>query len=135
VNFTPPHEGLFTMTAINTFAYDKNNGNDTLVWHFVVLGSSSVSQALESGHRSSLTIYPNPARDIATLEYTIPTGMAARVRLYDANGQAVGTLAELHEKGAGHIALGFGGLPSGAYTVAIESGAGVIASQTITIQH
>jgi hypothetical protein len=131
--FLPRSIGWYCATAWIDYDYDVRKADDTAHWCFMAIGPSGVVDNEARSQSPSLTIYPNPAVDHATLDYSIPSNAHARVRLYDAVGREVALLAELHSNPTGHIAVGFDGLASGVYTIAIEGADGVIASRPITI--
>jgi hypothetical protein len=133
--FVPHNAGTYCATAWIDHHADPYKYDDTAHWCFSASSSSGIAPDSPRREGAWLTIYPNPAREVATLEFKIPPGVPAHVLLFDGSGRQMGKLAELHEKGEGHIALGFDGLPSGTYRVVIESSEGVIAGETITIQH
>jgi glucose/arabinose dehydrogenase len=77
----------------------------------------------------SLSAYPNPFRRTALLNFELPAGGEASIRVYDAGGRLIRTLAERRVYPAGHQALEWDGLDSagrkagpGVYFCRIEAG-------------
>ena len=71
----------------------------------------------------SLTTYPNPMREQATLEYTLPEATDVRITVYDVLGRQV-ALLENGRKEAGRHTVGFSGerLSSGVYFGRLKTG-------------
>ena len=71
----------------------------------------------------SLTIYPNPMREQATLAYTLPEATNVRITVYDVLGRQV-ALLENGRKEAGRHTIGFSGkrLSSGVYFGRLKTG-------------
>jgi len=84
---------------------------------------------VESAVRSAYTIAPNPATDRATLRLDAPAQSGATLRIVDALGRTVGTLAI--DAGATDVTIDLRELPAGQYIVGvgargIESAASVL---------
>lgn len=70
----------------------------------------------------ALSVMPNPARDIATIELRLPEAGKASVKLYDGVGRLVRVLVDKRELDAvSSINLNVEDLASGVYTVMVET--------------
>ena len=86
-----------------------------------------VVSGLEEGQEGHLAVFPQPARDMVTLERASAKG-AWTVRVLDALGRAVMTTN--WPEGRGQLLLSVASLATGSYTVRCETAAGAAASAT-----
>ncbi|MEM6647820.1 MAG: T9SS type A sorting domain-containing protein [Bacteroidota bacterium] len=89
-------------------------------------------QAFQTAYTFGLeTIYPNPARDRATISYTIDTRTDASLHVYDVLGRRVETLAEgMHDAGTYTVRADVA-LASGVYMVRLETPASQATQQLV----
>jgi VWFA-related protein len=82
---------------------------------------------------TTLTAYPNPVRQEATLAYTLPEAQEVRLVAYDVLGRKVTTLAEGRRQAGRHQAsFEAAGLSSGIYLVRLKAGSRTI-TQKVTV--
>jgi hypothetical protein len=76
----------------------------------------------------TLTSYPNPVQEQATVQYTLPEAGEVSLEVYDLLGRRVATLVKGSKQAGRHqVRLRGGDLPSGVYFGRLEAG-----SQTVT---
>ncbi len=81
----------------------------------------------------SVALFPNPARESATVRFSLAAPSDVSVRVFDARGRLVATLADGQRPAGEHtLALSTRGLASGSYVVRLDAG-GVAASRTLTL--
>ena len=80
--------------------------------------------------RVVLSIVPNPARGAARLEYSLPIGTTANLRVYDALGRQVFSSTGLHTSS---FVLGTSSFPPGVYVLRLESDHGS-ATQKLVVE-
>jgi hypothetical protein len=81
----------------------------------------------------TLTSYPNPIRDQATLEYTLPEERNVRVEVYDVLGRRVAVLKDSQQEAGRHeMQLNAGRLASGVYFGRLKAGEQTL-TQKITV--
>jgi hypothetical protein len=105
---------------------------DDLLYFYENPGPGTDAEASPEG-AFAVTLYPNPARDAATVRFTLATPETVTVRVFDALGREVMTLAD-NRFGAGPRALSLAakGLGSGTYLVRVET-ASASAVQSLTL--
>lgn len=115
-DFEPVHEytldgevGMY-MVAIN------DCGTDTV---FIDLTSVSVEEPKEL---SELVIYPNPATDLTTIEFSSPSTESVGIRLVDMNGRILIDESMLASIGQNKIQIDLVDVDAGAYLVQLVSG-------------
>jgi hypothetical protein len=134
-DFTPTVNGRYCVTAWVMYEDDTVRSDDTSRWCFDVIGTGSVASPWVEGHADySLAILPNPVRDNATLRYRTPEGTRWHAMLYDAAGREVRELCNDCAGGEGVLEISLDGIPSGRYTVALESSRGVRIVEALVIQ-
>ncbi len=106
-------------------AFVQNDANNEVVQTGYsprpVAGVSEAS-ALNAGYTLA-TAVPNPARDRATIQFTMGTAGDAAIELYDAAGANARTVRLGHrEAGPATAVVDLGGLPAGAYTCVLRAG-------------
>jgi flagellar hook assembly protein FlgD len=81
----------------------------------------------------TLTSYPNPIRDQATLEYTLPEERNVRIEVYDILGRRVAVLKDGQQEAGRHkMQLDGGRLASGVYFGRLKAGEQTL-TQKITV--
>ena len=79
--------------------------------------------------------FPNPARDLTTIEYALPSARRVALRLYDLQGREVRTLVNRVEAPGRHRALlSTRGLSSGVYFYRLESGGQVLQQKLLHLE-
>ena len=129
-----PVAGTGAFTFYGSFNCTNNDGtnsgdhvkNATLA---VTEHQSGVGIA-EAGIKPVINIFPNPASDVMTLEYTLSKTSSVSAAMYDLQGKEVGKLFSETEKGAGTYksVVDVNDYKPGVYFVSINDGA------TTTIQ-
>ncbi|BAV05305.1 Listeria/Bacterioides repeat-containing protein/Por secretion system C-terminal sorting domain-containing protein [Filimonas lacunae] len=85
--------------------------------------SAAPSLKEESGSNASLGVYPNPANNYATVQFTTRKAGVIAVQLYNANGQLVQVIAnKSFPAGLNKVGFGCGALSAGAYFIRIDGG-------------
>ncbi len=76
-----------------------------------------------SGNESSVSVYPNPVRNTATVKMNINSSTNARINIYNLSGKLIETLpiGEL-KKGIHEKKIDCSGLNTGAYIIRLEAG-------------
>lgn len=74
----------------------------------------------ENSALNELSVFPNPASDVAELSFDAPEAGAVEVTVLDMNGRAVNTINETVSAGAQSIALDVTELPAGIYMVKVQ---------------
>jgi hypothetical protein len=100
----------------------------------------TAAPGLPAGGGIALRAAPNPFGERTELRFALPAGADARVRLYDAGGRLVRTLAS-PAAGAGERALAWDGrdaagrdLPSGVFFYRLESSAGTASGRLVKLR-
>ncbi|MFN0016353.1 MAG: T9SS type A sorting domain-containing protein, partial [Saprospiraceae bacterium] len=78
-------------------------------------------------------IFPNPARDKATLAVALPTAQTLYLSLTDATGRALQAWT-VHQVTEQNIPLDLRTLPAGAYQLRILSGSGEQATKGVVVE-
>ena len=113
----------------------QNPQGDLEGWR-AVLPPWPVANAPEAPHSSewSVSVFPNPLRDRATVRVTLPAAGQARIDVLDVLGRVV---AVLHKgslaAGAHSFSLGTERLPAGVYVVRADFGKAGAASRAVTV--
>jgi hypothetical protein len=89
------------------------------------LGISNVDAGVEH-----LTVYPNPATDVAHLNFNLNERAQVSVQVLDALGRVVSSVsAQQFEKGAQKININTASLASGVYTIKLQTEKGSLTQQ------
>ena len=80
-----------------------------------------------------LPAYPNPAHSQATVRFAVPDQQPVRIQLYDMLGRRVRTVADTDAEGRTEQTLDVSGLASGTYFLRMETEAGPVDTQRITV--
>ena len=75
-----------------------------------------------TARQATVSVYPNPTTDRATLRFDHPTGGAVELRLYALQGQEVLRLSKQATAGANTVDLQLAQLPAGTYVLTAELG-------------
>ena len=76
-----------------------------------------------AGNQASLSIYPNPFSDFATLDYNLPEGGDVEIKIYTADGMLIASISEGYRAGGKNSYIWQpGNLSEGIYFVRIISG-------------
>lgn len=87
-----------------------------------IIGGNPGTEQLVSGKpvKSTATIFPNPARNITTLQYQLPQRTKLNIRLQDLNGNTIRQLYQgTADRGIHQITEDLSDLPKGMYIVTI----------------
>ncbi|MEZ4703404.1 MAG: T9SS type A sorting domain-containing protein [Rhodothermales bacterium] len=111
-------------------------------WGDIGIGADSLVQAVAieppAGmlpHTLALEVYPNPARDAATVSLALPASERVQVAVYDALGRRVAVLQEGTLAAGMHtLSLSAGGLPSGLYLVRAVAGVEVLTTRVTLVR-
>ncbi len=77
------------------------------------------------------TLYPNPAKDVVTVEYDLAVEKAA-VEVYDISGRSINRYSLTSSKG--ELQLNTDSYPSGVYLIVVKEGSTVLKKQKLVIQ-
>ncbi|MCX6218179.1 M1 family aminopeptidase [Spirosoma sp.] len=87
-----------------------------------VTPSTSVVTALDDPTPGSFRLYPNPTTETLLVDFTLPSGGAATISLINLQGQRLQTITDPSLTAGKHTkSLSLHGLPTGRYTVIIET--------------
>jgi hypothetical protein len=84
------------------------------------LASAPLVRNATAGQLLMMSAHPNPARDLLTVEFQVPSGRSAQLELVNAVGEVV--LSRVLTGNIGSTTLDVRGIPSGAYFCRISSG-------------
>ena len=116
--------GTVPAGAIIAFRATSDFGNN-LFLDDINVHDVPVSVANVSGATSQVSIYPNPAKESATLSFNLSSESEMQIQVIDAVGRVVNTVANgKMEAGAHTIAINTSALPAGVYNVVMHSDAG-----------
>ena len=100
-------------------------------------GTASLSEAVTIARpveaAELLPTYPNPARSTATVRFAVPERQAVRIHLYDLLGRRVKTVVDTDAEGRMEQTLNVSDLASGTYFLRMETEAGPIDTQRVTV--
>lgn len=119
VQFLPTAVG--TRTAMVNIA---NTDSDESTYTFLLEGKGDLDVGINtlSATLSSVSLYPNPAKDEATVKMTLTDNALVSVKVYDLQGKLVSSILEKElEKGEQNIAVATANLKNGEYFVQISS--------------
>jgi hypothetical protein len=84
---------------------------------------------------SDLILYPNPVKDLVTLEYSVETPGFVRISIYDINGVEQLIIPDkFHLEGEYSIDINTSDFMSGTYLIEIESASGISTKQVMVIK-
>ncbi len=96
----------------------------------VPLGISNVSAGV-----ADMLVYPNPATDKATVDFTISENSTVKVDVYDAMGRIVSTISEQsYNKGSHKVVINTATLPAGVYSIKMQTSTGSISHQLTVVK-
>ncbi|PEN05723.1 hypothetical protein CRI93_11480 [Longimonas halophila] len=100
-------------------------------------GTESFSEAVtivrQVTEAELLPTYPNPARGQATVRFAVPERQDVRIDLYDLLGRRVQTVVDTGAEGRTEAQLDVSGLASGTYFLRMQTEAGPIDTQRVTV--
>ena len=100
-------------------------------------GTASFSEAVTIARpveaAELLPTYPNPARSTATVRFAVPDRQAVRIMLYDMLGRRVQTVVDTDAEGRSEQVLDVSRLASGTYFLRMQTKAGPVDTQRITV--
>jgi hypothetical protein len=78
--------------------------------------------------------YPNPTKDECTVRLSIPKAAQVHLVLYDMLGRKAATIAdEYYSRGEKNFSVNTSGLPSGMYTLRLQTSLGTVIAKHLTI--
>ena len=80
-----------------------------------------------------LPTYPNPARGQATVRFAVPNQQPVRITLYDMLGRRVQTVVDTDAEGRTEQVLDVSDLASGTYFLRMQTEAGPVDTQRVTV--
>jgi hypothetical protein len=85
--------------------------------------------------RNDFIVYPNPARLLTTIRYSLPAESKVSLQLYDISGRLIKTLVD-EQKKAGNYSLTFNShtLPAGVYFLSLQSKSNRIIQRLVVIK-
>ena len=121
-----------TIYAVGNFA----NGNgmatgDVIVEASLMLNKNSIG--LEENAIDNLTVYPNPAKDVLNVDYSLALSSEVEIQLYDLSGRMVSNLFSGHEGVVNQHTFDVSEIPSGTYILMINAD-GQIKHEKLIIQ-
>ncbi|UCH77510.1 MAG: T9SS type A sorting domain-containing protein [Candidatus Coatesbacteria bacterium] len=78
--------------------------------------------------------FPNPARGVTTVAFTLPAAAEAKVTLYDVAGRKVRTVDTAGREGENDLAVDVAGLAPGVYTYRLEAGGEAAARKMVVAE-
>ena len=95
--------------------------NDVSNSDFEIIDQNTGFNPAESGKRG-IKVYPNPAHDFLTVEFTLETAQLVTIKLYSLLGQELGTiLNQTRRPGMHRITHGMVDYPAGSYIIQFKS--------------
>jgi len=95
-------------------------------------GPAGVGNVINS---NSISLYPNPARESATLEFTLEKGGVVAVNVLDAVGRTVANVANTAmAQGAQHINIPTANLAAGVYNITIQTEEGSVTQRLSVVK-
>jgi hypothetical protein len=100
-----------------------NAGHYAFVDNLKITNTTNVSNVITEG---SVALYPNPAKDAATLDFTLAKSGKVVINVLDATGRTVAVAADATmAQGAQHITISTAGIAAGVYNINIQTEEGV----------
>ena len=96
---------------------------------------SSGSHSLDSAEAAAVSLFPNPLRSSATLQFNLSEGTRVTAVILDANGRILRTLAdqEYFPAGEHQLRIERGSLPAGQYFYQVRTGGGAVTKQMVAM--
>ena len=124
-----------TYTLENIFARESASPAFAADWLPEVRGGTPVEGGPDAPRETALHAgYPNPTRGAATLRFTLAEAGPASVRVYDAVGRLVATLADGEWAAGPHEASVAAGLPAGVYFVRLQAEASAHTQKLVVVR-
>jgi hypothetical protein len=116
----------FDMESDNTGAHlawaNTLNGEEDVYYSYINPGVTGIGNTGQNPDRISLTNFPNPFSDHATIKYTIPAACKVKLMIYDVYGKLVSILVD-ENKQAGMYQVNWNSdLPAGYYVCRLTAG-------------
>jgi photosystem II stability/assembly factor-like uncharacterized protein len=116
VDFADTLHGLIAGDSYVLYTYNSGNA-----WNIADVGIEEESSTLNAIH-SMLDVYPNPAKSMSGIRYTLPAEGKVSLQLYDISGRLVKTLVnEQKKQGDYSINLNSRTLSAGVYFLSLET--------------
>lgn len=99
------------------------NGEQDVYYSTITPSTTGISSAPDKDLSIHISAYPNPFRELATIEYFLPRNDFARVSLIDICGREITTLVSGFQANGNHqVKLSGSGIPRGYYFVRVVEG-------------
>ncbi len=110
----------------------SNNGNYTWVDNFKITNSLSVNNVISS---EDVKLFPNPAKEFTTLEFTLAKANAVTVTVVDGLGRTVSTIANgTLQQGQQRLSIPTAALAAGVYTINIQTEEGSLTQRLSVVK-
>lgn len=147
----PPASGAFVPTAANMWRHESvnltaykgtnfalkivgtsNAGHYAFVDNLKVTNTTGVETVINN---STVSLYPNPAKEAAALDFTLVKGGTVVVNVLDAVGRTVATVANgTMAAGAQHITIPTAALAAGVYNISIQTEEGTLTQRLSVVK-
>jgi len=109
-----------------------NQGHYAFMDNLKITNTLSVANVVTSG---SVSVYPNPARESATLEFTLNNNSKVVVSVVDALGRTVSVISDATlQQGAHRMNIPTSSLAAGVYNIAIRTEEGVTTQRLAVVK-
>ncbi len=121
--------GWYTVTIIDAI------GDMTQGWYWVQCVRPGRGKLASDLNTTSINIYPNPATNEATLEFSVAQSEKAELSLYSVDGRLITQIAneQLDNTQFYQIPLNLNELPSGIYIVALQTASGELQHKKLVV--
>lgn len=114
------------------FVATSNDGNYTWLDNIKLTNSLNVNNVIAAG---DVKLFPNPAKEAATLEFNLAKANTVTVSVIDALGRTVSTLANGSlQQGAQRMNIPTAALAAGVYTINIQTEEGTITQRLSVVK-
>lgn len=110
------------------------NGGNNLFLDDMALTTKGVGVNTPASVVNKARIYPNPAKDAATLELTLGAASDLQVEITDAVGHVINTISNHYNAGEQNITINTSVMPAGLYNVKVITGANTTTHQLSVVK-
>ena len=123
--FSFPLDAYANQTIFVSFLSDSHDDNGITIDDIMIRGNKSVQGINEYSNEIGLSIYPNPAKESAQLNYSVSSETSVVVNVYDITGKLIlsenkGTVSQGHHTSVINTSV----LAKGFYTVSVQTNNG-----------
>ena len=146
-----PASGAFVPTAASMWRHETvsltaKKGNNMVLravgtdggGHYAFMDNLKITNTLGVGNvisNNTVNLYPNPARETATLEFTMAKGGKVVVNVLDATGRTVAVAADATmAQGAQHVSIPTANLAAGVYNITIQTEEGTLTQRLSVVK-